>query len=268
LSGTDSQTPIVQYWDSGEPPREIADLLAGFGERNPGRRHLVFDQDQAAELIAAHFGERELTAFRACAVPAMRADYFRYCAILALGGIYADAGFRCLAPLQPLFDSPEQGALFRVEPRGYLLNGAFLFRTPGHPLLRLALDLATTNIERRPVEMVQMVTGPWVFTALWVLHRLNSDEAVAPHGLADALRLTVEPLVPTAAARQGIEPMIEPLFEAVGDLGRLAQAFQGVRIAPFDALADRIAQPDEPLLYKEKETYWINWQRRGRSIFR
>jgi hypothetical protein len=266
--------PIVQYWDGGEPPGYVAELLATFRARNPGMEHLLFDEPAADDFIAERFGDRELAAFRACAVPAMRADYFRYCAIHALGGVYADVSLRCIAPLSgPLGEGG--GTLFRRDPHDYLLNGFFLFDSPCHPLLRLALDVATTNVERRPAEMVQMVTGPWIFSSLFVLHRLSlldppgeSGGGEELEGLAEPFRRDVGTLAPTAAGRRGTEPMVAPLFEAVGSRDRIEKAFEGVRVAPFERMNELVEEPDGPLPYKGDEMDWIDWQRRGQTIFR
>jgi hypothetical protein len=269
------ELPIVQYWDVGEPPGYVVDLLATFRARNPDMQHQLFDERQAEEFISERFGERELAAFRSCAVPAMRADYFRYCAVLAQGGIYADASFCCVSPLGPLLGGPDRGVLFRNASPGFVLNGFFGFAAPGHPLLRLALDLATASIERRAAELVQMVTGPGVFTGLWVLHRLGSTESLhreaSAHGLeclADPFRREAMALAPTAAGRKGVERMVEPLFDTVADLARVEAAFEGVRVAPYEAMAELVAAPERPLPHKDDGTYWINWQRQGRTIFR
>jgi Glycosyltransferase sugar-binding region containing DXD motif len=264
--------PIVQYWDAGEPPDYVAKLLATFRDRNPDLRHLIFDEATAEGFIAEHFTEREVAAFRACAIPSMRADYLRYCAVLALGGVYADVGYRCLQPLSSLIDAADSGLLLQQAPRGFLINGFFLFKAPGHPLLRLTLDVATTNIEQRVVDRVQMVTGPWIFSALSLLHRLDSTRASRrdheADGLAETLCGEARALAPTAAGREAIPLLVAPLLQAVGDLGRVAEAFDGVRIAPLETIADWIAEPESRLPYKRSETYWINWQRQGRSIFR
>jgi Glycosyltransferase sugar-binding region containing DXD motif len=267
--------PIIQYWDAPPRPGYIAELLETFRERNPQMRHLVFDEVAAEELIAEHFTAREVAAFRACGVPAMRADYLRYCAVLALGGVYADVGFRCRRSLQALIDATGGGLLLRQDPEGFLINGFFLFNAAGHPLLRLALDVATANIERRPSQRVQMVTGPWIFSALWVLLRLGEDDALRRDAMEHGIERLAEPFVreaasmaPTPAGRKAIPPMVEPLFEAVGEYGRIAAAFEGVRIAPLETVTDLIDSSPDSLPYKRGETYWINWQRDGRTIFR
>lgn len=265
---------IAQYWDSGAPPDDVSAQLATFRELNPDLSHRVFDEERAARLIADRFGKRELAAFRACAVPSMRADYFRYCAILAFGGVYADVSFGCRAPLRSMLARFDDGLLFRREPPGYVLNGFFAFSRPGHPLLRLALEIATENIERRACELVQMVTGPWIFSGLAALDRLASTaghrQAVAERGLdclEAPLRREAVARALTPGAREGVERMVEPLIESVGELGRLERAFDGVQVASYEAMGAWIGETEPPPAYKRSDSYWVNWQRRN-SIFR
>src|SRR5690348_1645791 len=100
VNDTGRVLPIIQYWHSEQVPEQIAELTATFRDLNPALPHLVFSEAKAEEFIAEHFEAREVAAFRSCAVPAMQADYFRYCAALALGGIYSDVSFYCRCPLE------------------------------------------------------------------------------------------------------------------------------------------------------------------------
>ena len=271
---TDGRPPIVQYWDAEEVPGYIQDLIATFRERNPDMPHRLFDERTAGELIAERIGQREAEAFRACAVPTMQSDYFRYCAAYALGGVYVDAGFQCVAPLQTLLPGAGEARLFRVEPFGYLLSGFFAFGGPGHPLPRLTLDVITANVERRAAESVQMVTGPWSLSALSLIHRLGSEpehrQAVAEGGVEQLRRPFLErarTMPPSPAGRREVDRMIEPLFDTVGDFARIVEAFDGVHVVRFRETAAWIRKPDSPLPYKESERYWVNWQRQ-QTIFR
>lgn len=244
--------PIVQYWHSEDVPEEIERLTATFRERNPGRPHHLFCEREAEEFIAAHFSPREVAAFRACAVPAMQADYFRYCAIHVMGGIYADVDFHCLRPLDDLLETAERGWLFKTVPPGNLINGFFLFSAPGHPLPRMAVEVATANIERRQPNSVNMTTGPVVFIGLHALSRLGSIEAGR-----------------RTAAELEMKEFGEIILTAIGhDYGRLAAAFEGVRVTPLDAVADYIGPPPEPPSYKASDAHWINWHDSGATIYR
>jgi mannosyltransferase OCH1-like enzyme len=241
---------ILQYWHSENVPDEIAKLTATFRACNPGLRHLVFDEAEAREFITQHFTTREVAAFDACAVPAMQADYFRYCAVFVLGGIYADADFRCLQPLQALIEKVEGGLLFRREPLGNLINGFFIFETPKHPLLRLAIDVATTNIETRVEHRVSVVTGPWIFSGLETVHRAGSIDSVRQ-------RATGKPF----------EQFANSMLAAVSDYVQVEKAFEDVKVMSFD-LAKNWLGHAEDLAYKQTDAHWVNWRRGGKDIFR
>ncbi len=239
--GGDSRVPLIQYWDSEEIPTEVAELIATFRDRNPDLDHRVFSRAEAERFIGERYTARELAAFQACAVPAMQADYFRYCAVLALGGIYVDADFHCLRPLVGLIDTTEEGLLFQKSPRGNLVNSFLVFKRAGHPLLRLAIDVAGANIERRIPRAVNAITGPWVLTSLLALHQLGSFDAARQ-------------------AARGEPRRAERLFATVGDYARIDEAFQGVRIEPFALATEWIGDPPRPLRYKRADRHWSNWR--------
>lgn len=71
--------PLIQYWHDVNVPDEIEELFDLVREHNPDMQHMVFDEVSAAAFIEDRFTARELSTFRACAVPAMQSDYFRYC---------------------------------------------------------------------------------------------------------------------------------------------------------------------------------------------
>jgi hypothetical protein len=250
---------IVQYWHSAEVPDYIAALLASFEEANRDLPHLIFDRHAAEELIGARLGARQATAFRACAVPAMQADYFRYCALHALGGVYADADFRCLAPLRALIADRDGPTLFgrpelpprwrnprfewreRAGPYRVVMNSLFAFPSPGHPLLELAIEIATANVEGRIAEDVALVTGPAVFTALYLLRERGSFAGFLEYANGGVLE---------AGARL--------VCETIGDYDRVAAAFAGVSIEPEEASRAWVAGAETPLPYKETAAHWTN----------
>jgi Glycosyltransferase sugar-binding region containing DXD motif len=242
--------PILQYWHASEIPEDVAGLLASFRDLNPTLRHRVFDAVQAEELIAGHFTDREVRAFRSCAVPSMQSDYFRFCAVLAHGGIYSDADFGCRSSLLPLIETMDEGILFEHS-NGHATSGFFAFQHPGHPLLRLALDVATLNLERRIGKRPDVLVGPWVFTSLTAIHKLGSLEATRQRFGGDSMQW-----------------LFDAAVEVVGDYDALATAFDGVRIAPFDSIWQWIAKPGKQLAYKSSDDHWVRWVRQGRPIFK
>lgn len=251
---------LVQYWDTDEVPDYMVALFDTFRARNPDFRHEIFSESAAEALVEGSFTAREANAFRSCAVPAMQADYFRYCAVLARGGVYSDADYRCVTRLDPLVSQEATGEMF-CRPETYMLDGQllhrinndfFAFPRPGHPLLRLAVELATANIEERlcervwgagenVLESIYMTTGPGIFTILHFLNALGSFDRL--------LRIT---------AGTPAEPFMDLYREVIGSQDRVTEAFEGVRVSPFTDLGLWVAEPVEPLAYRETDAHWKN----------
>ena len=185
----------------------------------------------------------------------MQADYFRYCAVYVLGGIYADADCRCVRSLQPLAERSEGGELFfnyRTKIVQQVLNGFFVFPAPRHPFLGLALDVATANIEERIADKiwppghrvrqaVGFTTGPAIFACMYFLRELGSFDAFLERLSGDKVR-----------------PFARKICEVVGDYERIAEVFDGVRISPFDQITTWVGKPLTPLAYKKTESFWMN----------
>jgi Glycosyltransferase sugar-binding region containing DXD motif len=236
----DLESPIVQYWHEERPPEYISGLLETYHALNPDRPHLVFNEASADAFIEGHFGQRYLDAFRACAIPAMQSDYLRYCAVLALGGVYCDADSRCIARLHTIFPSDGRGQVF-LRPSGRGVYGSpFAFCSPGSALLELTLEVVTTNIERRIDESAFGVTGPFTFTLLYRLHQLGSFAA-----------LLEQMATRRFAALAGV------VCEVVGDYGLVTRAFEDITLSSASQNI-WIRAPECPLPYKETEAHWLN----------
>ena len=248
-------------------PDEIAELLASFRRHNPDFEHRLFSEEQTVHFIGEHFGSREVEAFRGCAVSSMQSDYFRYCVVLALGGIYVDADYRCIKPLRPLLDGCEEGEIF-LSPTVHDLNGRqtqrvwsalFAFREPGHPFLELALEIATANMEARiaeqvwpvgekVIESIWLTVGPGIFTLMRFIRDWGSLDAFVE-----------------GVAGSPIEPFADLYCETIGSYDRIVEAFRGVRVSPNESMFNWIASPDPPPQYKQGDAYWRNF---SSAIFR
>lgn len=251
---------IFQYWDTDTVPDYILDLFATFRDRNPDFQHCVLSRSTAERFIAEHFGRREADAFRACAIPAMQSDFLSYCAVLARGGVYADADYRCDRSLRPLVEESAGGEIF-LGPTPHTVagreakrvwNGFFAFKEPGHPLLRLTLDIATVNMEARIAERV-WPPGENVVEAIWL--------TVGP-GILSLLRFirdwgSLDAFVDGTRGTPA-EPFSELYCEAIGSYDRVAGAFEGVRVSPYERMTTWVMDPDFPLPYKDTEANWHN----------
>jgi Glycosyltransferase sugar-binding region containing DXD motif len=259
---------VIQYWHSEQPPQRIVDLMATFHACNPDLRHVVFSESTAEAFIAEHLSAREAAAFRACAQPTSQADYLRYCAAYAMGGLCIDADVRCVGDVRPLIEAPRRGILFgqrdplpgplpgfppwphTVGPYETLINGIFAFARPRDPLLGLAVEVATANIENRladgPVG-VWLATGPGVFTSFYLLHRLGSIDAFVGY-----------------AAGTVLEPTASLFCEVVGEYASVERALRGVDMAAVEDVgrwAEHVGIP-------RSSDRAAHWSRPEGSIFR
>lgn len=260
---------VIQYWHADQPPEPIVELRATFRRHNPGLQQTLFNESSAHHFIAERFSPREAAAFRACASPTSQADYLRYCAGYALGGLCIDADVRCDGNLSGPLGSRRRGVVFGqtqpladwierifawphgVGPYRTLVNGAFAFVQPGAPLLGLAVEVATANIENRVADGpngVWVTTGPGVFTSLYLLNCLGS---------IDAFMRYVDGTV--------LEPSASLFCEVVENPVRIDQALAGVDIAPVEMVGhwslEHIGVPRSA----EGVSHWSN---PGVSIFR
>ncbi len=153
---------LFQYWDTGEPPDEVARWIKGFRATNPEMEHRLFDRDRASRFIGKHLGVREQRAFDVIAVPSMQSDYFRACALLAKGGTYLDVDTVPGRPLHTLFARAPYAMILTWNDRYQL--GLMMFREAGDPLLAAWLEHITLNVEQRAEGNASQLTGP---LAIW-----------------------------------------------------------------------------------------------------
>lgn len=169
MSQNDARTSVFQYWDHSLPP-DVSRLMVSWKRVEPEFCYEYFDDERARELIRYHFGRRVLSAYDCCAISAMKADIFRYCALLTRGGIYVDADSEYVGGLRECYTSGRRGVLIqrRTKLQGIVIaNGFMAFASAGDSLLQITLDTAIANVERRASNDVWSVTGPGIMTSLF-----------------------------------------------------------------------------------------------------
>ena len=233
---------LFQYWDTGEPPNEMAGWIDRFRSSNPEMKHRLYNRESAAWFIGKHLGLRQRKAFDACAVPAMQADYFRLCALFARGGLWIDADVEPLKPIAGLLDRAPHSLMLSWQ--GFLQTPVMLFRETGDAFVGAFLDLVTANIVERRFNNVLIATGPLVADALrgvidpqWAETEISKGQGVfaeARRGLLEHVRAR---LVVTEALRRS--------FGAMTIMGTLAAM-------------DHVHFWDPP--YKLTATHWTNWK--------
>lgn len=196
---------LLRYWhDLTELPDDVNACLQSWDRlADEGFDFHLFEDASAASYIADTYGERERQAFARCSHPAMRCDYFRMCFILAEGGFYVDADDVLLGDewrqifrndklkIQPLcYDITAGGMMPAADvwlpelpegSRNFYVNNDPIASPSGHPILRRALDRATSRLrcaEDNPE--IQATTGPGNFTIALVVHARELDQAGLP----------------------------------------------------------------------------------------
>ena len=118
-------------------------------QRNPPWKTRYFSARARRAFIDAHFDGTVLAAYDALVPNAYRADLFRYCALFALGGLYADFGVNFLAPIDALVDRDNDGIVLChdliIDNRPGLLNGVLAAR-PAHPLFAMCIRQIVANV--------------------------------------------------------------------------------------------------------------------------
>lgn len=161
-------TKLFQFWDKPEPPKEVLQVMRSWKNHKGLRVHL-FDEKKAKQFIRRKLGQEIVDAYNVCNIPAMKADFFRYCALYVHGGVYADADIS-LRPdkwpeLKALMDTDSDGIIMTRERA--IANDFIYVKKPEHPLIKKTLDQAISNIKNKTSNSVWEVTGPAIMTSFY-----------------------------------------------------------------------------------------------------
>lgn len=156
-------TKLFQFWNLPEAPTEVEALLDTW-KNDAAFDYCRFNSESADSYIETHFDLRTLAAFRSCGIPAMQADFFRYCALFVEGGVYVDADTSNSGRLPELLQGRARGLLMNRETR--VANDFLYVVKAGDPLYGKVVEQAVVNVEGRISSNVWEVTGPGIMTKL------------------------------------------------------------------------------------------------------
>jgi mannosyltransferase OCH1-like enzyme len=241
---------LFQFWDRPPIPDDVVEWTSGFRDHNPEFDYHLFDEAEAITFIAQHYGAREVAAFETCAVPAMKADLFRLCAMDACGGVYADADLWNRAPLRSLISQVDQ-ALLLVGGEGLINNGFMFVREPANPFMRACLALALENIEARRFASAVWATGPGIF--MGIIGILESSTAEPADSRPDHFDLP-----PRSAETEAFYETHERARQLIEPTPELVSAWAGFTRMDISAARSWIGQGHPA--YKLTDRHWVNWQ--------
>ncbi len=122
--------------------------------RQSGWQYEFYDDDRAAQFLQTHFPPAVFEAYDALLPGAFKADLFRYCVLLIMGGLYADTDVMLESNLDKLippsvgFMTPEDIPGMTVGHAHCLWNG-FLAAAPGHPFLAQTIQNVVNHVRNR-----------------------------------------------------------------------------------------------------------------------
>ena len=169
---------IAQFWDSDNPPEDIEKIMASWPLQNPGYKIKRFSDARAKAWLAQNCSKEVLLAYRRASEPAKKADIFRLAFLAVEGGIYADADDRCIKPIETIIPGCAEIVLWQ-ESFGTIGNN-FIAVSPNHQVIRRALDLVVTSVNRGDSDILWLSTGPGLMTRALSQVLVESGSSILP----------------------------------------------------------------------------------------
>ena len=128
---------------------------------NPGFTYLFHDDAKATDFIGDQFGGRVADAFGIIEAGAFKADFWRYCILHEVGGVYADIDTVAVMPMHDLLEATDHFvSAASGPPRDFAVYNCFIASVPKHQFLAKCIERATEELLRRRRYDGYMVTGP------------------------------------------------------------------------------------------------------------
>jgi len=139
-------------------PLEIVKIIKHNKKICPRYKFIFYNDAECANFIKTYFDEKIYNAYMSLnnCYGAMKADFFRYCVLYKIGGIYLDIKSKINIPLA-LIIRPEDSCILDI-PRNYLepwrekmptYEQWILIFEPNHPYLNEMIQQMVTNIENK-----------------------------------------------------------------------------------------------------------------------
>ena len=174
---------MAHYWQGPQGPA-LPRALARWSALHPDYEGHLFDAERAADWLRDAFGTTMAARFHALEQPALRADLFRLCWMVATGGIFADLDEYPRIPVTPWLTGAR--AVLCIE-RGFgTIANNFIAAEPGHPICTRALDNALQALGQTDAPYAWWHTGPAQWTRAAFACRLESTTGQSVRYLSQA----------------------------------------------------------------------------------
>lgn len=150
---------IYQTWKTKDLHPNCESVRQEIQRLNPEYKMELYDDNDMAAFIQAHFDKVVFECFRMLNVGAAKADFWRYCVLYINGGVYLDMDSDILRPLSELIRGDEQCIITREGNKGIFNNWIMIFEK-GHPILKQCIANCCNNIRNQVSRNICYLTGP------------------------------------------------------------------------------------------------------------
>ena len=137
---------IIQTWKTRELSPRMREIAQSWELRNRAYVYRLYDDAECRRFVEVQFGPRVLAAYDAIEAGAFRADLWRYCALYAHGGVYADLDTLCVGAIDAVLD-PGAGLVVPVDLDSRNLFNAFIGAAPRHPVMLACVERIVAKVE-------------------------------------------------------------------------------------------------------------------------
>lgn len=185
---------IHQTWISEEIPGRTAPWIEKWLKLNPDWTYMFWTDESARLFIQEHFPAL-LPVYDSWTVPVQKADMFRYVALYAFGGVYADLDMEDLKPLEELREwgscilsrEPDLQVFVMSNFMNSWANNwtftcnAFMACRSHHPFMYYTLARTIQHsplVRNRPCPLNDTIgcTGPWMMSFAYGFYRRSVSE--------------------------------------------------------------------------------------------
>jgi len=184
---TNYKIPFIvhQTFYTKQLPLDIIKIINSNIKLCPRYKFIFYDDDECANFIKTNFDERTFNAYMLLnnCYGAMKADFFRYCVLYKIGGVYLDIKSKLNVPLG-LIIKKEDSCILDI-PRNNLepwrrkkptYEQWLLMFEPNHPYLNEMIQQMVTNIENR---YEPQIPGYITLTSKQKILQLTGPDALA-----------------------------------------------------------------------------------------
>lgn len=109
--------------------------------------YVYFNDRQCITFLRNYFNEEMANIFNSIKLGAYKADFFRYCWIYIMGGIYADFDTQCLTNINYFIQRYEPDMILTKDVSPFGFYQAFIYcKYPGNILIKKCIDACVKNV--------------------------------------------------------------------------------------------------------------------------